>query len=739
MTFLRTIISALALLGAISCTQKEPTPDPIPTPDPVTYKYQYPLTCNLDVPQPAKASSDFDALWSSDDSPVLLSGGQKAGRLTLQSGEGKSSALFLVETDLEAGATATVSVVKGGFATAMSDPFQLSARKQECTLKFTDALVCLSLSAEKGTSFDGASVSGVSFAGSTAAFDAGVKLSKDVASVWIPVKPVSPESVTIKVETSAGSVTTYAPGRALEAGKIYRAKVNPLGSSPITPADKTQPEFTYKTVEYKSNVQTASYNKFSKNIEVSGMNWMPKLNVMTHDRWGGYEGVKPDEIISTNTPGYWHTGKYKGRWVMVDPDGNVAIIHGVNTVTPEASNRLKDQYDKNFSSTAQWATFANRVITDYGFNFVSCNPQRIRNLRNIIPAEDEEILKHGTPGHEVSEVGIVFLLRTFSWDYYSLYGVSPDTDDGSVFALMYDPKYLEYIDALAKDAAALYSKDKNFIGYYTDNELQFRFSSASTPAIYLKQWLSLPTGTGKPVAFQYAKAYAESFMRDNYGVEPKASNVTTAMDNAFLLAVSEYYYKTATEALRKYDPDHLIMGSRLHGKPKTLQQVHEACAKYCDVLSINVYNSWEPDDGYFISQFKPWIKADKPCFITEFYSRDVTATFNGEAYANTGEGGGWIVKSQAARGQHYQNFTRKAISYDHCIGWQWFKFDDDDLTGYGWNNKGIISPDYVPYYELVTQMRTLNWNIYQIMDYYFNPSGMKTSVEGDVPSACWEY
>lgn len=733
------LTAALVLLGAVSCNRPEPVPTPDPTPDPVVYKYQYPLTCNLDAPQPAKAPAGIDLLWSSADVPQLLFNGQEAGRLTLQSGEGKNSALFLVETDLEVGTSVSVSVVKSGFATAVSEPFQLSNRKQECTLSFHDALVCLNLSAEAGSSYDGAVLNSVTVGESTLTPADRTTLSKTETTVWIPVKPASMESVIVRVGTSAGNTATSLPGRTLEAGKIYRARINPLGSSAVTPADKSLPEYSYKTVEYKANVETSAYNKFTKNVDVAGMNWMPKLNVMTHDRWGGYDGVKPDEVISTNTAGYWHTGKYKGRWVMVDPDGNVAIIHGVNTVTPEASNRLKDQYNRNFSSTAEWATFANRVITDYGFNFVSCNPQRIRNLRTIIPAQDEEILKHGTPGHEVSEVGIVFLLRTFSWDYYSLTGKSPDTDAGSVFTLMYDPRYLDYIDKLAKDAADLYKNDKNFIGYYTDNELQFRFASASTPAIYLKQWLALPTDSSKPEAFRYAKAYAESFMRDNYGVEPVAANVTTEMDNAFLLAVSEYYYKTVTEALRRHDPDHLILGSRLHGKPKTLQQVHEACAKYCDVLSINVYNAWEPDNGYFISQFKSWIKTDKPCFITEFYSRDVTATFNGEAYANTGEGGGWIVKSQTARGQHYQNFTRKAISFDHCIGWQWFKFDDDDLTGYGWNNKGIISPDYVPYYDLVTQMRTLNWNIYQILDYYFNPSGMKTSVGSDVPSACWEY
>ena len=333
---------------------------------------------------------------------------------------------------------------------------------------------------------------------------------------------------------------------------------------------------------------------------------------------------------------------------------------------------------------------------------------------------------------------ILYLLRTFSWDYNSLTGKSFDAAKGSVFTLMFDPAYLDYIDALAKDGTALFKDDKAFIGYYIDNELQFRFASASTPAIYLKHWLALDTSSSSPRAFAYAKAYAENFMREKYNVEPLAANVTTAMDDAFLADICDYYYRTATSAIRKYDPNHLILGSRLHGKPKTLKQVHAACARYCDIVSVNVYGVWEPNDDYFISQFKSWVNSSKPCFVTEFYTRDALASFGGQSYGNTGEGGGWIVKGQQSRGQYYQNFVRKLISYDHCIGWQWFQMTDDYSETYGWNNKGVVNPAYEPYYGLTDMMRQLHWNIYQIMDYYHSPSGASSQAADSVQCVFWE-
>jgi hypothetical protein len=325
---------------------------------------------------------------------------------------------------------------------------------------------------------------------------------------------------------------------------------------------------------------------------------------------------------------------------------------------------------------------------------------------------------HGhTQGKRLGEVDFCFLLRTFQREYEALTGNAYKMADASHFALMFDPEYLDYIDRLAADATALYKDDRDFIGYYLDNEIRFRIAGDTTPAINLKEWLHIPTDPDKPRAYKYARQYAEQFMRDR-GVEPVAENVTSDLDDAFLLAVSEYYYKTASEAVRRHDPNHLILGTRLHGRPLTLPQVHEACAKYCDVVSVNMYGMWEPQDSYFIKNYKSWIKYDKPCFVTEFYTRDLTKTFEGELYSGTGEGGGWYVEGDQARGLHYQNFTRKLISYDHCIGWQWFQFTDDYSPSNGWNNKGLVSPDYKPYTTILELMRQLHWNIYRIMEYY---------------------
>lgn len=765
-----TLVVVLSFM-TLSCSSKEHPENPVP--EVHEYAYSYPVRCNLFTMTKAGVEDGdrtFTYTWSADDSVYVVDPltGREAGKMQLQSGEGQASALFLLRTDLKEGdavslrlwnnvqtvstaQTSTYGSQRPDGAYAYAETFTLASRMSECTFVNPLAYIKVKLGTFEGSGLYGAVPENVSLsAGKTYTVKASgyPALGTDPSEVWIAVSPsdLSEKNASVSLKCGSSSATGALDGRFIEAGHVYTVNMTAAGGG-IIPADRTKQAYTKTNVEYKQTAAAPSYGTI-QNLTVDGMNHMPKLLVNTLDRWGGYDGVKPDAIVSTNPEGYWRTGKYKGRWVMVDPDGNVALLHGVNGVAPipakgEANTETLDPYNERFSSSMEWSVYANRLLVDYGFNAYAANPNRIRKYRTFIPAEDQAVVHHHAGDAQISEVEIVYLLRTFFWDYgnisHTALNIKDTSTGGSVFTLMFDPDYLSYIDSLAADAAALFRDDPNFIGYFTDNELEFRVVSPATPGIYLRQWLQLNTGEGCTRAFPYAKAYAETFMREKYGVEPTVDNVTSEMDYAFLADISEYYYRTAAEALRRHDPNHLIVGSRIHGKPKTLRQVHEACAKYNDIVSVNVYGVWEPNDSYFINEYKTWIgEYEKPCFITEFYTRDAQATFKGEKYANTGEGGGWIVKGQEPRGVYYQNFTRKLISYDHCIGWLWFQMTDVYTTGYGWNNKGLLDPNFVPYYPLMDKMRELHWNIYQIMDWYFDEASMITSLPSGTSEVYWE-
>ena len=743
-------ILSVSLLTLLSCTGKEEMP-PVNDGQDIVVNYDNEFSVRCILPEGTAYA------WDKTVRLYLLeaSSGAPAGYAEIINGAGGQNALFLIHTNLnegteaklyfgnEAGKVSARQICSADDAMPSATVFETAAfalSPRPAEMQMTAPYACIRFNAENVT-LDSLHIS-ASGSESLCHGSDHVALIPDRSSpqtLWALVRPMDLSKGTLTVKFWPGAHTTVLDGKNIVAGKSYSIG---LVSSVITPADKMQPQYTYGTIEYKTKGTDGYFSKYTKNVSVDGMNWLPKLNIDTHDRYGGYDGVKPTEICSSNPEGYWRTGKYNGRWVMVNPDGNVTILHGTNGVAPDpmkgqTNGRTQALYKAHFSSTEEWSRYANALLTEYGFNFYSLNPQRIRNTRNFVSENDSKVMHGHTPGKLLGEVAFTFILRTFQWDYYSLTKTSFNMEDASQFALMYDPDYLDYIDKLAADAAALHKDDRDFIGYYLDNELRFMIAGNTSPDIDLKDWLKFPTDSGKPRAYKYAKEYAEKFMRDR-GVEPVEANVTTSLNNAFLLDVSEYYYKTASEAMRKHDPNHLILGTRLHGRPLTLPQVHEACAKYCDIISVNMYGMWEPQDSYFNTNYKSWIKYDKPCFVTEFYTRDLEKKFEGELYSGTGEGGGWYLKGDVARGLHYQNFVRKLISYNHCIGWQWFQFTDDYSETDGWNNKGLISPDYLPYLDILKLMRQVHWNIYQIMDYYHSPSGPKTEVS-DAETAYWEH
>ena len=55
---------------------------------------------------------------------------------------------------------------------------------------------------------------------------------------------------------------------------------------------------------------------------------------------------------------------------------------------------------------------------------------------------------------------------------------------------------------------------------------------------------------------------------------------------AFTAFFADTYFRIVAEAVRRHDPQHVYLGSRFQGStPETVA----ACAKYCDVVSFNVY------------------------------------------------------------------------------------------------------------------------------------------------------
>lgn len=475
--------------------------------------------------------------------------------------------------------------------------------------------------------------------------------------------------------------------------------------NPVSPAPVGD-EYTYLNVEYRK-WQNGTFQPWTtadsrETRTIDRMNWYAPASDYIRTAWGGRVGMQPSSVVGKE--GYFRVASCGGRSYLLDPDNGAVILHGIQHVCPGTSSAHQEALKSKYGTDTRWSEETGKLIADNHINYISYGSNRIEAFPAAIRTQ---LLAPKT--QKIAYAENLYLLRTFMWDMSKNLGYAFEEDKYNRLVLLFEPTFATYIDHLVQEKAALFAGDRHFIGFYLDNELPFASYQNAEPlrGIDLKHFLSLPD------RYQAARDYARNFMQDR-GIASIAA-ITQNDQEEFRKRVAETYYRLTTETVRRYDTDHLILGTRLHDWSKYNQQVVEACARYCDLVSINYYGRWQPETD-FLANLKTWC-GTKPFLVSEFYTKAADASYKGTGYANT-EGGGWLVHTQKNRGEFYQNFCLRLLETRNCVGWIHFEYNDGYDSDGKASNKGVVSIEYEPYASFLSYMRQLNLAIYPLADYY---------------------
>lgn len=387
----------------------------------------------------------------------------------------------------------------------------------------------------------------------------------------------------------------------------------------------------------------------------------------------------------TRASGFFRTEKAGDRWWLVDPDGFLFLHKGVASVrttdTPGAVSALNGQ----FGSVSNWAEQTTTFLRNHGFNAVSgwsdtralrqaARPLVYTRLWNFMGAYGRQ--RGGTyqqPGHLGYPMDCIFV---------------------------FDPEFEVFCDQYAK-ALAETSDDPWLLGHFSDNEMPL-------PRAALDNYLTLPeSDPGRQAALQ--------FLRERHGSGATAAQITPEDQGAFQALVAGRYFQIVSRAIRKHDPNHLYLGSRFYGADLRYAELFRACGPHVDVVSVNWYRAWTPD----AAKLALWEReSGRPILITEWYAKGADS-----GMANT-SGAGWLVRTQRDRGLFYQNFTLALLESRVCVGWDWFRYMDNDPDDKRVDpsnrdsNKGILNNRYRPYEPLLEAMKEINARAYSLGDYF---------------------
>lgn len=378
--------------------------------------------------------------------------------------------------------------------------------------------------------------------------------------------------------------------------------------------------------------------------------------------------------------GFFYTKQSDDGWVFVDPEGCRYFSIGVCSISPhDEVVDHKEAFAKTFSDSTDWAKKTHAMLVgNLRFNSLGCwsDWKTFKKAQTDVPY----VLRWNMMASYAKNKGVT----------YAKYGHAGFKDD---ILPVFDKGFAEHCDEVCKEMAET-KEDPWLIGHFSDNELPFKSMGI------LKRYLKAPLEDESHIA-------AARFLKKN-GIKENA--IASEHDIEFTELVLRTYYKTVHDAIRKHDPNHLILGSRLHGKASQQDVCYTASGPFVDVVSINYYNRWTPVQG----DLNRWAQlARRPILITEFYAKGA------DSGLNNSKGAGFTVPTQEDRGKFYENFTIGLLKNRNVVGWHWFRYiDDGDIKTGGYScNKGVVNLKYEEFRELGISMRSINSVVYRLSDF----------------------
>lgn len=370
----------------------------------------------------------------------------------------------------------------------------------------------------------------------------------------------------------------------------------------------------------------------------------------------------------------------------MDPDGNLFFAMSVASFNPGNLKCDAQPMKERFGSRGKWAEDETAFLKSLGFNSLGswAAPAAMRNR------DESKRIPYTVIISPMAAYNRSLDSAGNESEYFA--GVNRESGSSFGFPFVFDPGFEEMAERRLAEAAK-YADDPWLIGYFIDNEVQFRILMLDDR---LAKW---PEGH---LNHDSAAAWLDGRKgRTGCGDDDDDRK-------AFAVHCIDLYFGTVSRILRRHGPNHLLLGSRFHTWKTEMEnpECFRVAGKHLDVISINHYR-WEPD----MELMRMWEEeSGRPFMVTEFYAKGEDS-----GLPNT-SGAGWVVPSQEDRGIFYQHFANRLLKSGNCVGWAWFTYRDSSAND---ANKGIVARDFTRYEPLARRMKDFNaaaWSLIRFHD-----------------------
>ncbi len=384
--------------------------------------------------------------------------------------------------------------------------------------------------------------------------------------------------------------------------------------------------------------------------------------------------------------GFWRLGEDEdGVWWFVSPSGELQFLNTVTTVQPEQLGRDRDSigfrstdWDGKFDPTDlnRWARATLIRVRDYGFKGLGawCNPA-FHDL-DVPMSQDLNL-----------------------WDW---------VNDSS--KRLYSPDWVESVEQAVKTQVSPLKDNRHLVGYFLDNELDWG-DGFSGPGAYFDD---LPnTDPNRRQVLQtihwvwpqlhdfnldWSTKLADWSQLETWPVLPRdQSRAYDRLSTAWLSHLAHDYFRETTALVRRYDPNHLILGVRFKGFAP--EEVVSASRDYTDAQSLNYYVADARLDADMFHMM--YVRSGQPIVISEYSFN----AMDGRSGDRDTVGFSGQVPDQQARADGYRLMTTRLARVPYIVGADWFQWCDEPPAGRSSDgedvNFGVVDVHDRPYKLLV--------------------------------------
>ncbi len=448
------------------------------------------------------------------------------------------------------------------------------------------------------------------------------------------------------------------------------------------------------------------------------------------DRFGGW--AKGPQLKAT---GSFRAEKVNGKWWLVDPDGHLFFSHGIDCIRSDNGNTgvtfreryfewLPSEKEEPFGRyywTQKWPAAHGFYKDPNHLPFKLFDFGRANQYRKYGPDWEQQFAErahrrlHAWGVNTIANWSSSSVYRLCKTPYTATFGTSGPVIEGSEgwWGKLRDPfapAFIENVKKAARNEAAKSGDDPWCIGYFVDNELSWGRdnrelaravlrSPATQPAKRVfKDWLAKRFGEIAKLNAKWGSDFTDwdAFLAAT--AVPEEGKCKEELEG-FHREVVAQYFRTVRDAIRSAAPNRLYLGTRIAWGSNV---IYEESARYCDVVSVNIYDRRPSSD-------LPPEAEDKPMINGEFHFGALDRGMFHTGLVPT--------QSQAERAQCYKNFVLGCLRHPRFVGTHWFQWQDQALTGRtdGENYQiGFLTVTDTPYPELVEAAREIAGKMYTV-------------------------